>query len=284
MQRHHRAIAIAASLVMAAGAAHADGYVAKGPAPVTLTVSSWTGAYGGVNGGYAWSGNSANFSGDGGAGTILLNLIFTSIVSATNNQFSQGLDPNGFTGGGQLGYNWQIARDWVAGVETDLQYSGADGNASTTGSAGGATATANSQQDLKWFGTLRGRLGYLATDDLLLFGTAGLAYGKTDATANLTTAVAATITLGASTLTCAANTACIAGADSKTSVGWTAGLGFEWLVWHDITVKGEYLHVDLGDQNVTLVAAPPSTGNGFANAQFDNSYEIIRAGLNIRLH
>jgi outer membrane immunogenic protein len=94
--------------------------------------------------------------------------------------------------------------------------------------------------------------------------------------------VAATVTGPLTSLTCVANTACIAGADSKTSVGWTAGLGFEWIVWHDVTLKGEYLHVDLGDQNVTLVAAPPSTGNGFANAHFDNSYKILRAGLNIR--
>ena len=63
-----------------------------------------------------------------------------------------------------------------------------------------------------------------------------------------------------------------------------ASLGFEWIVGHDVTLKGEYLHVDLGDQNVTLVAAPPPTGNGLAKANFDNSYEIIRAGLNIRLH
>ena len=43
-------------------------------------------------------------------------------------------------------------------------------------------------------------------------------------------------------------------------------------------------NVDLGDQNVTLVAQPPAFGNGFATANFDNSYEIIRAGLNFRFN
>jgi outer membrane immunogenic protein len=57
---------------------------------------------------------------------------------------------------------------------------------------------------------------------------------------------------------------------------------FEGALWNNITVKGEYLHVDLGDQTVTLVAQPPAFGNGFATATFDNSYEIIRAGLNFR--
>ena len=30
---------------------------------------------------------------------------------------------------------------------------------------------------IAWFGTLRGRLGFLITDQVLLYGTGGLAYG-----------------------------------------------------------------------------------------------------------
>jgi outer membrane immunogenic protein len=275
---------ISASLVIAVGAARADGYVAKGPAPVMLTVSSWTGAYGGVNGGYGWNGNAANVVGDAtnGAGTTLIDPDFTSRVSGVLTQFSQGLGTNGFVGGGQLGYNWQIARDWVAGLETDLQYSGVDGDGTTVGRVGGLVGTFNADQELKWFGTLRGRLGFLATEHLLLFGTAGLAYGKTEVSADSTISLTAAVGGAPTVLSCFANQVCIAGSNSKTSVGWTAGLGFEWIVWRDVTLKGEYLHVDLGDQNVTLVAQPPAFGNGFANANFDNSYEIIRAGLNFR--
>jgi outer membrane immunogenic protein len=274
----------ALSLVFAAGAARADGYVAKGPAPVMLTVSSWTGAYGGVNGGYAWNANAASIAGDAtnGAGTTLTDLAFTSRISGVLTAFSQGLGQSGFVGGGQLGYNWQIAREWVAGLETDIQYADVDGNGTTIGSVGAVRATVNAAQDLKWFGTLRGRLGFLATEHLLLFGTAGLAYGKTEVNADETLSITAAVGGNPTILNCFANQVCIAGSNSKTSVGWTAGLGFEWIVWRDVTLKGEYLHVDLGDQNVTLVAQPPAFGNGFATANFDNSYEIIRAGLNIR--
>ena len=87
-------------------------------------------------------------------------------------------------GGGQFGYNWQLAPRWVAGFETDIQYSNVKGGVSFASVGGGsADFGLTSSHRLQWLGTVRGRLGYLLTGRLLAFATGGLAYGKTKADA-----------------------------------------------------------------------------------------------------
>ena len=73
------------------------------------------------------------------------------------------IDPSGVAGGGQIGYNWQIGQ-FVFGAETDIQISGAD------------DTFAPYKFSNPWFGTLRGRAGF-AINNVLLFGSVGLAYG-----------------------------------------------------------------------------------------------------------
>src|SRR6185369_2699614 len=71
--------------------------------------------------------------------------------------------PSGFAGGIQAGYNWQTG-PWLFGVEGDIQASGAE------------DTFAPWKFSNPWFGTLRGRVGY-AMNNILLYGTGGLAYG-----------------------------------------------------------------------------------------------------------
>jgi outer membrane immunogenic protein len=78
-------------------------------------------------------------------------------------------NPSGIAGGGQIGYNWQVGQ-FVFGAETDIQVSAAD------------DTFAPWKFSNPWFGTLRGRAGY-AMNNILLYATAGLAYGNL--TANL---------------------------------------------------------------------------------------------------
>jgi outer membrane immunogenic protein len=270
-----------------AGPLHADG-VQRGSEKVDAPFS-WTGFYAGVNAGagYGQIDKTVTLTGDNptGAGTFFLNRIFTDDPTSGLNAFSQSLFSQGFVGGGQLGYNLQFARDWVVGVEADIQ-SGLQGSASATGFVDPVAftdpITLTSNQDLKWFGTVRGRLGF-ATERFLMFGTAGLAYGRTEVSANMTNPNGAGVAfVGSTSLTCAANQVCLAGADSKTSVGWTVGGGLEWALWNHVLLKVEYLHVDLGDQTLRLVVQAPSTGTGFVTAKFDNSFDIVRAGLNVK--
>ena len=65
-------------------------------------------------------------------------------------------------------------------------------------------------------------------------------------------------------------------------MGRAAGFGFEWAVWKNTTFKAEYLHIDLGDQNLFAFAQQPASGTGFLTTKFDNSFEVVRAGLNVR--
>jgi outer membrane immunogenic protein len=78
--------------------------------------------------------------------------------------------PSGVAGGVQAGYNWQqLASPWVFGVEGDIQANAAE------------ETFAPWKFSNPWFGTLRGRVGY-AFDNVLFFGTGGLAFGELRAT------------------------------------------------------------------------------------------------------
>lgn len=128
-------------------------------------------------------------------------------------------DPSGVAGGGQIGYNWQSGQ-FVFGAEADIQISGAD------------DTFAPYKFSNPWFGTVRGRAGY-AMNNILLYGTFGLAYGD----------------LKAET----------AGIDeSKTLVGWTGGVGMEVGFTPNWSVKVEYLYMDLGSRFYTVTG----TDNG----------------------
>lgn len=74
-------------------------------------------------------------------------------------------EADGFTGGLQTGFNWQVSPNWVFGIEGDI--SGTDMN----------TLAAGVPVHFDYLATLRGRLGY-SWDNILLYGTFGWAYGR----------------------------------------------------------------------------------------------------------
>jgi outer membrane immunogenic protein len=133
---------------------------------------------------------------------------------------------------------------------------------------------------LDWFGTARGRLGYLVTERVLVFGTAGLAYGETEVSSNL---FSNGVFIGASTsIHCVAGAPCLGGQGSNTSAGWTAGAGVEWAATNNITLKFEYFHIALPDTAIVMSAIAPATGNATVTANFRNQFDLVRAGLNWR--
>jgi outer membrane immunogenic protein len=204
--------------------------LAKGPAPVIAPVAAplfnWSGFYVGVHAGYGW-GNTHQFN---------------------PTRSSPTYDWDGFVAGGTLGYNWQNGA-LVFGLETDLS-SGIKGSRVDTGvgwSCGPVVGTF-CHNEVKWFGTVRGRLGF-AMDRFLPFVTAGWAYGRVYTDYN------------SCAIVCIANT----------RNGWTAGAGFEWAFAPNWSVKVEYLHVDLGTHYV------PAEDLGLS-ARFN----VIRVGANLR--
>jgi outer membrane immunogenic protein len=180
------------------------------------------------------------------------------------------LDPTGWLGGGQFGYNWQSSH-WVYGLETDIQ---ATTQKSSTNClllcAPTIPTTLQITQKLPWFGTLRGRVGW-AEGPVLFYATGGLAYGEVKTTASY---LVDTLVGGTSSVLLDL---------SSTRTGWTAGGGIEAAVGGNWTAKAEYLYIDLGTVSGSF---PVDFGLGFTNTNTVSTsfrYHIARVGLNYRL-
>jgi outer membrane immunogenic protein len=172
------------------------------------------------------------------------------------------LNASGFFGGGQVGYNWQVGQ-LVLGLEGDMSGSaieaklGADATASGIGSLSASAGT-----KLDWFGTVRGRLGYVIRPDIMIYGTGGWAFGHTTSTATVTLTPGGTFSASA----------------SNDKSGWAAGAGIEYAIAPFMTFKTEYLYVDLGtDQlfSTTIFGAPVSVSE-------QTRIHTIKAGLNFK--
>ncbi len=306
-----RLLAGALALAFSTGAAcSADLQLRKGeplfdapPAPPPL----WTGFFLGVSVGGAWSGGIP-----GVEASALDNGPYAPFgyrpgeaAAASVNGAQSGGSGGGFIGGGQVGYNRAFgsgAARFVLGAEADIQGL-AGGTPAKRNGFGVASTTADAAPDeypvtffsttstrasLDYLGTLRGRLGWLATPTLLLYGTGGLAYGGVNFSSSaMTTDVTGSLLLQFMPAVAAASHA-------HTQVGWTAGGGFEWMIKPNWSVKAEYLHYDLGSASTSGVAvagfgpewteyrgAPAYIYATRASANFNGN--LVRAGLNYHL-
>jgi outer membrane immunogenic protein len=140
--------------------------------------------------------------------------------------------PQGIAGGIDAGYNWQRGA-FVFGGEADIELSAAD------------DTFAPWQFSSPWYGTLRGRAG-VAIGNVLLFGTAGLAYGDLRADTGLLT-------------------------ESHVSVGWTAGGGAEIGFSPRWSARAEWLYLNLANRNFSVTG----TSNGL-------TANLLRFGVNYR--
>jgi outer membrane immunogenic protein len=120
--------------------------------------------------------------------------------------------------GGQVGCDIQSDR-FVAGAELDASYTGMDNRG-----FGGKFRQ-------KAIGSARVRAGYLVDEKLLAYGTVGLAAGS-------------------------GQFKDFASSNSKTHVGWVAGVGAQYKVTNNISAKAELLHYDLGRQTYTSGGGP----------------------------
>lgn len=263
---------VLAIAVSGATAVQADSVPTK--APVAAPYYSWTGFYAGLNLGGGWSRTSASYAANDPASAFVNTALnFT----ANGDRFNAA----GISGGVQAGYNYQFDRRWVAGLEADFQGTSISGSSTTPYGAGSFNAIANNS--IGYFGTFRGRLGYLATDRLMAYATAGLAYAQlNNGTSLKSTNGIVVVGLGGFSVTCsAAQPVCFAGSSNSITPGWTVGGGLEYALAGNWSVKGEYLYANFRD-NVTAVApAPgalftPSTYGG----KFNTDLNIARLGLN----
>jgi outer membrane immunogenic protein len=237
----------------------------KAPPMAPLPGYSWTGCYVGANIGGIWEHDSTPITLNDPTGIATVAFTTGRIPSSFSYNRSSVL------GGGQLGCNWQVT-NWVAGIETDFDATGLNGGQTlSTAVPGFFPLTSTVTQRLDWIGTTRGRLGVVAGNNILLYGTAGLAYaGVRDSYFQSDAAAGGPISISAS--------------DSTTLFGWTAGGGAE-VGFGQWSVKGEALYYDLGNHslaaNCTIVTgAACATPNTVFTSHFENRGVIARIGLN----
>ena len=188
-------IAVALGLFALSGTAFAADVVSEeppAPAPIAeLPVASWAGPYAGVSVGYGFSGHAKVH--DGGP----------------------DIKTKGFVGGVFGGYQWQ-QENFVYGAEADLGYNGVKGDSGGVNSKGG------------FEGSLRARLGYAVTPEILLYGTGG------GALKNQKVSVPGD-------------------SDSNTMLGWTAGVGTDIKITDNVFGRVEYRYTDFGSKSFDSV-------------------------------
>jgi len=169
-------------------AAAAD--LSRSPPPPVVPIYTWSGFYvGGHVGGVT---SSEDVSGDG--------------VS------SLSTDPSGVLGGLQAGYNYQVAPNWLIGIEGELSWTSASGS------------SFGFQSDHHWYDTLDARLGY-EMGSWLLYAKGGGAWMNADYSVP-----------GAST--------------NVTRGGWNIGAGVEFMFAPQWSAKAEYTFLDFGNDNL----------------------------------
>ena len=211
---------------------------------------NWSGFYGGANVGYGLANASVTES-------------TSSVFIGQLSRNSADLSIMGAVVGGQLGYNWQpIMSNWLLGLETDFQWSGQRG--STNFSIVFPTGVSETvDASVRWFGTVRGRAGFITDNASLWYVTGGLAYAQTDL--SFTTSVVGVPTTFSSI--------------ASTMLGWTLGGGLESHLGGNWTGKIEYLYLGLGNLSG---GAPLFGGLGQQSVSADFRDHIIRVGLNYK--
>lgn len=149
---------------------------------------------------------------------------------------------SGWSLGGQAGYNVDMG-GFVIGAEADLQWT----------NLGYAIPGTNVEAKLDMFGTLRGRAG-IPIGQVMPYATLGGAFGRgsvTESSPGVTSSAVAN------------------------HFGWTAGVGLEAQATANLSLKAEYLYVDLGSQayDALPVAGAFDTGHRFS---------VVRAGVNYK--
>jgi outer membrane immunogenic protein len=281
------------STIATIAAASALSAHAQAPAPNAF---NWSGPYIGLNAGYDFDGATRYDRTTGqqanNTGALTLGLRPT----------AQAVHTSGFTGGAQVGYNWQLGNLWgigsllhsggmVFGAEADAEYTDIHRTQTLSNTTlygpldiPGTTPTTRVNQyqgDLDFLGTVRGRLGF-AYDNMLVYGTGGYAYGDVQRGVTYYGPNAPT-------------TPYFAGESNGMRSGFVYGGGVEiavptgsfldrFNVFHSsgMTIKAEYLHYDLGADSLTLPGVNGGSGLGSYTTRVRTDGDLVRAGVNYK--
>jgi outer membrane immunogenic protein len=225
--------------------------------PLQVSSAAWTGCYiGGTAGGLSaksdvsWAPNPPGFGS-------------TAPIIATQTRAS--LSSTGFTGGGEVGCNYQMNNWFVLGAEGDFEYTGVNLNNSGAIFPSRVGSEFTESVSSKWLSTIRGRVG-VAQEQLLFFATGGLAIADPSFSDFVFFPFSGTTNAASS---------------SGAVTGWSAGGGAEWFFMPQWSLKAEYLYVGLGTKSITSTNSNPAT---FPLATIVHNQSLVenigRVGLN----
>jgi outer membrane immunogenic protein len=241
---------IAMGMFCSSAALAADLLVAPPPTPPLFT---WTGFYLGAN---------LGFGGD----RFVYPVTAAAVTGGAAFAGSFSITSGGVLGGGQVGYNWEFPNNFLLGFETDFDGAAIRGKLTNTGGTIGAFGgAAEVGGRINYIGTVRARAGY-AWDRFLVYGTGGFAYSQVNFP------VSAAVGAGGGSVA-------ISTSQNNSRTGWTAGGGVEYAITNNLTLKTEYLYVNLGTNTIFNSNILGVVG---VNMNQKTTANIVRAGLNYK--
>lgn len=264
MKRLAVALGTVASVLTIAGSAVAADLPVKAPAAVPVpppVIYNWTGFYVGGNVGAAWLDSGARWD------------PLPSPTAFAVNVQAADLNDTSFIGGIHGGFNWQFAPQWVLGIEGDWSWTDLSDSQSAQWDIIDGPPAPSSQTTLAtkfdWIATIRGRIGFLWTPQLLTYFTGGVSWGEADFTASATRQ---------------SNGYNAATSFSDTATGYVLGGGIEWMFLPNWIARAEYLYNHFDTSHTRIV--DDASGN-FPNfpSQFtwdDADVHIVRAGISYK--
>jgi opacity protein-like surface antigen len=203
---------------------------------------NWAGSYIGLEAGAGFS--YPGFSGDG---------------RVSGSDFGD----TGFVGGIFAGHDWQHER-WVYGISGNFDLLDFENQIVDVPDPifGGKTDTYG--YDLNWVASLRGRIGYLATDNFLIYGTGGVAVTQVRASSTTPDIVFPIFVPGGSDRV------------SATRVGGVIGAGMEYAFNSKWSFRTEYAHYFFGGVHVGGASTDTTP------ISFNPSFGTLTVGLSYR--
>jgi outer membrane immunogenic protein len=267
-----------------ASAANVDLPVYKAPPPGY----SWTGFYVGASIGGKWADTTWTTTSlvEGNAPPCPLD-------NNTNCSAIDGSSPRNYNlssgrFGGFLGYNWQFAPQWVLGIEFDLAGANSTKTAvgvpgctiscittSDTGAIPGPGADLSSVK-MGWDASARGRLGYLVSPSLLIYGTGGIAWQKIETSATCQHSIPDPLCRRIEPAE-----PFITVTNRTTRTGWTIGGGVDARIVGNWILRGEYRYSDFGTWNNSFDLSLPGVGTytTFIGTQLKIKTQIATLGI-----